>query len=233
MSEFDPVAFGAAMGAMVKESIAPLLDRIEALEKAAPPDLVAELLATDKMETLIDLQVARSVVDYFEENPVQHGKDGEPGEKGADGRDGADGIGIAGAIIDRSGELTITTTKGEAIKLGVVVGDAGKDGADFSDAEIDFDGERTITIKGKGGEIVKRVPLPLDRGYWGAGFVAEKGDIVTHNGAAWIATDDTKTEPVAGASGWRVFARKGTDGRDGRVVRIPESVKLREPVDGE
>lgn len=103
----------------------------------------------------------------------------------------------------------------------------GKDGADFSDFHADFDGERTITIRSGGAVITKRLPIPLDRGYWGEGFKAEKGDIVTHNGVAWIATDDTANEPVAGADGWRVFARKGRDGKDGHVVRVPESVKIR------
>src|SRR5690606_23911953 len=93
----------------------------------------------------------------------------------------------------------------------------GKDGADFSEASIDYDGERTITIKGKGGEIVKHVPIPLDRGYWREGMAAQKADILTHDGNAWLAIRDTKSKPCAeNKEDWRLFARKGRDGKDGR-----------------
>ena len=254
MTQFDPVAFGQAMGVMVKEAVAPLLERIEALEQAAPPDVVGELLATDKMATLIDIEVERSVAAYFEANPVQHGKDGEPGPRGekgvdgvdgkdgangvngkdgrdgadgADGKPGRDGLDVKDMFRAEGGRLVAVLSDGTTKDLGKFVGDPGKDGADFSQCEIEYDGERTITIKGAGGVLVKRVPLPFDRGYWGEGSKAEKGDIVTHNGVAWIATGDTEAEPIAGADGWRVFARKGKDGKDGHVVRVPESVKIR------
>ena len=46
----------------------------------------------------------------------------------------------------------------------------GKDGADFANVEIDYDGERTIIIRGQGGEIRKHLPIPLDRGYWRDGM---------------------------------------------------------------
>lgn len=127
---------------------------------------------------------------------------------------GADGVGLAGAFIDRSGDLVITTTSGETKNLGRVVG---RDGADFSGFDIDYDGERTITIKGRGGDITKRVPVPLDRGYWREGMVCEKADIVTEGGNAWIALRDTKAKPcLENKDDWRLFARKGRDGKDGR-----------------
>lgn len=130
---------------------------------------------------------------------------------------GKDGIGLAGASISRDGELVVTLSSGEQKSLGPVVGRDGKDGADFSGVEFDYDGERTITIKGRGGEITKRVPVPLDRGYWREGMACEKGDVVTENGTAWIALRDTKAKPaLESKEDWRIFARKGRDGRDGK-----------------
>lgn len=219
MTEFDPVAFGKSVGDTIRDAIAPLLKRIEELEARQsekgdpgqddPPveidvsDVVKELLATDSVKQIVGMEVAA----YMAENPPPAGKDG---------------AGIADLMIDRDGNLIATFTDGRMKSLGVVVGKdgaPGRDGADFSDVSIDYDGERTITIKGRGGEIVKRVPVPLWRGYWSPGVVAEKGDIMTHNGTAYIAVvDNPKCEPGVGKYDheWKVFARKGRDGRDGR-----------------
>lgn len=136
---------------------------------------------------------------------------------GKDGENGKDGVGLAGASISRDGELVVTLTNGEQKALGRVVGRDGKDGADFSGVEIDYDGERTIVIRGRGGVIEKRLPIPLDKGYWREGMYCERGDIVTHDGTAWIALRDTKAKPcLENKEDWRLFARKGRDGRDGR-----------------
>jgi hypothetical protein len=200
-------------------------------------DVVAELLECPEINTLVDLHAAAAVHKHFETNPVKHGEPGakgEKGERGDEGKPGADGIGQAGAMIDRDGHLIITTTKGEAVRLGVVVGKdgaPGKDGQDFSDAEIDYDGERTLTVKNKtGGVIVKRLPIPLDKGYWREGMACEKGDIVTQQGNAFIALRDTKAKPcIENADDWRLFARKGKDGIDGKPGRDlgpPQPVKL-------
>lgn len=257
----DPVEFGKAMAAIVREAQAPLLKRIEQLEArqpekgdkgdagndAAPIDVkevVAELLSGPEVVTLIDLHVAEAVQKHFEANPVQHGKDGKDGRDGKDGErglqgesikgdPGADGIGIAGAMIDRDGCLIVTTTKGEPMKLGVVVGkdgERGKDGADFTDATIEYDGERSLIIRSKGNEIVKRMPIPIDAGYWREGMELEKAHIVTHNGNAWIALRDTKAKPcLENKEDWRLFARggrNGIDGRNGRDLGPAPPVKL-------
>lgn len=246
----DPQEFGKAMAAIVREAIEPLERRIKELEAREPlkgdtgekgedaepieiSAVVAEVLAGDEMKTLSALHAEEAVAQYFAENPVQNGKDGATGAKGDPGTDGAAGergapgeagVGLAGAIIDREGELVITTTKGEAIKLGKVVGrdgEKGKDGADFSDASIDYDGDRGLVIRGKGAaEIVRRLPIPIDKGYYREGMSCEKADIVTHNGNAWIALRDTKAKPcVENAEDWRLFARKGRDGIDGKNGR--------------
>jgi len=143
---------------------------------------------------------------------------------------GEPGAGVAGAMIDREGNLMLTLSNGEVKNLGPVVG---KDGADFTDTTFEYDGERTLTIKGKGGEITKRLPIPMDRGYYRDGMpAAEKGDIVTHEGNAWIALKETKARPSADAKDdWRLFARKGRDGESviRKVPTGPEApIKLKD-----
>jgi len=250
MVTIDPDEFGKAMGQLIKDATAPLLKRIADLEARQPEkgergemgpkgedaplveikDVVAELLASEELRILTNLQVTESVAKHFEANPVKHGIDGKPGEPGQKGDSikgdpGADGVGLAGAMIDRDGHLIVTTTKGEAIKLGIVTGRdgaPGKDGADLSDVEFDYDGHRTISVKARGGSVAKayKLPVPLDKGYWRDGMAAEAGDIMTHGGNAWIALKDTSEKPCAeNALDWRLFARKGRDGTDGRAGR--------------
>lgn len=230
----DLEQFGKQMGALIRETVAPLEARIkeletalEASEKLDVSEVVAEVLGTDQFKQLVDLQAAESVASYFTENPVQHGKDGT---------NGADGVGLASAVIDREGELILTNTKGDSFKLGQVIGQDGqkgqdgKDGADFTNLELDYDGERTLTIRGVGGEIVKRLPIPIDRGYWREGMKAEKGDVVTEAGSAWIALKDTDAKPnLSNAADWRLMARRGRDGDQGpagKDYKPPEPVKL-------
>lgn len=62
----------------------------------------------------------------------QNGKDGTPGK---------DGIGLASAMIDRNGELIVTTTNGETKGLGIVVGRDGRDGIDGKDGAPGLDGK--------------------------------------------------------------------------------------------
>lgn len=186
----DPVEFGKAMGAIVREAVGPLLKRIEELE-ARPPIagekgepgkdaepiaaelVVAELLAGDEVKTLVDLHVAEAVAKYFEESPVLNGNDGkpgEPGEKGAPGDAGApgkDGVGTADALINQKGELVLTMTDGRMRELGVVVGkngDPGKDGADgfgFDDLNAEYDGQRGLTLTFVKGERTKEFKFHL------------------------------------------------------------------------
>lgn len=197
-------------------------------------DVVAELVKTDVLAPVLDVYATEAVAKHFEEHPVQHGKDGaqgprgEPGVQGEKGLDGKDGAGVADLLIDRDGALVATMTDGRVKSLGKVVGSDGqpgrdgKDGADFSDAELDYDGDRGLIIRGKGGEIVKRLPIPMDRGYYREGMKAEKGDILTHDGNAWLALKDTSAKPCTeNKEDWRIFARKGRDGRDGKDGKAP------------
>lgn len=261
MTEFDPVEFGREMGALIRDAVEPLKAEIAELrsrqpekgEKGdpgqdAPPveldvsEVVKELLAADGVKQLLGLEVEA----YMAENPPAAGKDGEPGAKGDPGKDGEkgmDGAGIADLLIDRDGNLTATFTDGRMKSLGVVTGkdglpgQDGRDGADLTEIGIDFDGERTVTIKGRTGEVTKRLPVPLWRGYWSSGSAAETGDILTHNGTAYIAVvDNPKGEPGVGKYDheWKVFARKGRDGKDGRNgIDKTKPVDLKPKKDGD
>lgn len=142
---------------------------------------------------------------------------------------GRDGIGLAGAFINRDGDLTITMTNGEVKCLGPVVGkdgangDNGKDGADgmgFDDLQVEQDGEGGVTLKFVRGGIAKEFPLhfaiPTYRGYYREGRKVKSGNIVTHKGHAWYALRDTDTVPcVENKDDWSLMVKAGRDGRDG------------------
>lgn len=232
-----------ACAQFIRGKLEPLEKRLGDIEnKALTVELdgvVKELLSTDELKTLVDLQVAESVSKHFEANPVRHGEAGPTGQPGLKGEAGADGVGLAGAMIDRDGNLIVTKTNGDAVPLGCVVGkdgQNGKDGSDglgFDDMDVDYDGERTFTFKWQRGDIVKtksfHVPTVIDRGYWSEGTKAEKGDAMTHNGTLWIAVRDTDARPCRESEDWRIGARKGRDGLQGpagKAYEPPQPVKL-------
>lgn len=190
-------------------------------------DVVAELLATKALDPVLDLMAADAVSKHFEANPVQHGKDGEPGPKGekgekgdpgSDGKDGADGIGMAGAMIERSGELVITLTNGTQKSLGPVVGKDGRDGLSAEDFAGEYVPDRGFVIRSTKGVPVEFVlPYMVHRGFWSEGKQAKAGQSMTHDGALWIAKRDTLAKPcLENAEDWILAARKGRDGKDGR-----------------
>lgn len=173
-----------------------------------------------------------------------NGKDGAAGEKGADG---ADGVGLAGAVIDRDGDLVVTLTNGEHKNLGPVLGKdgsvgrdgaPGKDGADGRDGADglgfdDFDlieGDKGLLLRFSRGALVKEFPLPvpLDYGVWKPDDW-RKGAGVTWAGSWWIAQKDTGAKPDTPDSGWRLAVKRGRDGKDGRNgERGPEGQKGRD-----
>lgn len=231
----DPVEFGKAMAAIVNEATAPLVKRIEELEARqrdpgdpAPPveidvsDVVKELLASDGIRQLVGLEVES----FLTENPPPPGKDGKDGDKGDPGEPGKsvtlDDVSVFLEAAVAKHVLDFERRAGEKLDKAIEripVPKDGRDGVDLTELSVDFDGERTVTVKGRTGTVTKRVPVPLWRGYWSPGVVAEKGDILTHNGTAYIAVvDNPKCEPGVGKYDheWKVFARKGRDGKDGR-----------------
>lgn len=159
-----------------------------------------------------------------------------------------DGVGLAGALIDREGNLIVTLANGEARNLGAVVGrdadrDAisefikgeiakipvpkdGVDGLGFDDMEVEHDGERSFVLRWARGDVEKscRIELPvvLDRGVFKDGRNYARGDGVTWGGSYWIAQEETGEKPGDGTKAWRLAVKKGRDGRE--VVKLPAAV---------
>lgn len=260
---------GGVVKAHVASAFAPLAARIKALEDRAPErgekgdpgrdaepvdveslsdDVVAKLLASDRVQTLIDLAVADGIAKYFEANPVQHGRDGKdgapgpqgaPGEKGAPGDPGKDGTGMADALIDRDGSLVLTMTDGRAKSLGRVVGQDGapgahgRDGLSMTDVTRAYDAESHEVVErwkvdGEAKEL--RYPAGGIRpgGFWREGMKCVALQAITHDGALWIAKRDTAAKPCTeNSDDWQLAARKGRDGRDGKDGKPPPGpVKL-------
>lgn len=185
----------------VREATAPLLARIDALERR-------ELVLPEKGEP---------------------GQDGQPGEKGADGapgepgRDGRDGVGLADALIDKDGNLVLTMTDGRTKSLGPVHGKDGENGRDgidgitpeFMDAEfvgrtlrLSFgDGERTKTVE-------FQMATPEYRGVFKEAEIYEPGDMVTWAGSCWHCDEPKGLKPGAPDSGWTLAVKAGRPGKD-------------------
>lgn len=197
---FDPEAFGAEMGSAIREAVEPLLKRIGELEaqiKAIPAGADGK--------------------------DGERGADGAAGERGADGIKGADGLGLAGAMIDRDGALTITMTNGEVKSLGSVVGKDGQNGADgisFEGFDLEyFDETHEVCIKASVAGRTKELRYPAGgirpAGYWREGTKAIAGEAWVHDGSLWIATKANSGKPETQNDSWIIAARKGRDGERG------------------
>lgn len=166
-----------------------------------------------------------------------------------------DGVGIAGALIDRHGQLVVTLTDGNTKELGKVVGQDvdpiaverhikqlveglpkardGVDGLGFDDMSADYDGERGIVLRFVRGEQIKEfaftMPVVIDRGVWvedkPEGYA--KGDAVTWAGSVWISQKNGNGDKPDGGDGWRLSVKRGRDGKDGVVRDVtPKPVKV-------
>jgi integrin beta 3 len=189
----------------VKEATAPLLARIDALEKR-------DLVLPEKGE------------------PGERGADGENGTPGADGRDGADGkdgIGLADVLRDADGGLVVVMTDGRTKSLGLIDGkdgkdgEAGKDGRDglgFDDLHVEQVGERTVRFLLKRdadeAEFDVTFPVPIYRGVHKEGDTYEPGDLTTWAGSLWHCNEAKGLKPGAPDSGWQLAAKAGRPGKD-------------------
>lgn len=134
-------------------------------------------------------------------------------------KDGENGIGLAGALIDRAGELVVTLSNGEQRSLGPVVGKDGRDGLNAEDFTGEYIAERGFVIHapGKNGPVEFVLPYYVHRDFWTEGKRIKAGESVTHDGALWIAKRDTVAKPCLEAKeDWVLAARKGRDGKDGK-----------------
>lgn len=132
---------------------------------------------------------------------------------------GEPGVGLAGAMIDRDGNLVVTTSDGKAHNLGLVVGKDGKPGDTFTldDFDIEQTDERTLEFKFLRGDTMHtfelEFPVPIFREAYKEGRDYRKGDMVVWGGSLWAATKDTDAKPDTEGSGWMIAARKGRDGK--------------------
>lgn len=221
-----------ALEKLIAKHMAPLQERIAQLEGVEVPtaeETAAEaarlLLGGEGIKSLIDLEMQA----YVATNPPQKGEKGDPGQ------DGKDGIGMAGALIDRDGSLTVTMTNGEVKSLGPVVGrdgQPGKDGADglgFDDLTVSFNGE-AIVHEYKRGEksVVQTFPVNVMRhiGFWREGMEAKSGNTTTEAGSLWLCLNDTTERPSYQAKDWILAARAGRNGLDKTDPKASEPVKL-------
>jgi hypothetical protein len=149
-------------------------------------------------------------------------------------KDGQDGIGVAGALIDRAGNLVLTLSDGTTRDLGPVVGkdgSSGEAGLGFDDMteELAADG-RTIVRRYVRGDQVKEfrhsLAVVLDRGVYKTGETYEAGDGVTWGGSFWIAREKTAEKPDSG-QGWRLAVKRGRDGKDAPAAPLRQTEPIR------
>lgn len=170
---FDGKAFGAEIVGIVKghieRSLAPLLARLDTMEKAladlpAPKDgEPGSSVTLDDVAPMVKAEAERVVDDLLDEAKAiiadaikeeaecilagwERPKDGAPGERGADGApgiNGKDGADIIDVVIDREGNAVFTLSDGRMKNVGLVVGkdgEPGRDGANGSDGAPGKDG---------------------------------------------------------------------------------------------
>lgn len=153
-----------------------------------------------------------------------------------------DGVNLAGAIIDRAGNLVVTLSDGSTRDLGPVVGKdgdpgepgkdgkPGKDGIDgvgFDDMDLVED-ERGVFLVFAKGDVRKefRLPIVIDRGVFKEHATYSKGDGVTWGGSFWICQGDAEGKPDSG-KGWRLAVKKGRDGKvEAAKPATPPKVKV-------
>jgi hypothetical protein len=134
--------------------------------------------------------------------PGSPGESGAPGAAGTDGRDGRDGLpGVPGE-------------RGRDGKDGI----HGKDGLGVSDFDVEYDGERKITLNWMNGDRqVQRsfkIAILLYRGTWESDRSYEAQDVVTYGGCGYVARCATTNKP--NGDDWQLFVKRGSSGANGK-----------------
>lgn len=190
------------VAAYLAKSLAPLADRIKALEERAP-------VAGDR---------------------GPKGDPGEPGERGDPGRDGKSvtledvaglvELGVAKGLLDLERRATeVLQRAAERIPV-PANGKDGRDGFGFEDFDVVFDGERGLTLRFERGDHVKEfkvaLPIVIDRGVYREGETYARCDGATYGGSYWIAQKDAPEGRPGLSDDWRLAVKRGRDGKDGR-----------------
>ena len=212
-----------AVEAKISKALEPVLARLEALEAKEVPEaasIIRTILAGEELATLVNLEVTEAV------SQIPAPKDGAPGEKGEPGRDG---VGLAGALIDRDGNLVVTLANGEAKNLGQVGGKDGAPGKDGTDGigveslEVSFDGENIVhEYKSATRTVTQKFPIQVMKhiGFWREGMSAKSGNTATDNGSLWLCLKDTAERPSYNSENWILAARAGRNGQDKTEAKI-------------
>jgi hypothetical protein len=85
--------------------------------------------------------------------------------------------------------------------------------------DVDYDGERTLRLGAGDSAKFVTLPIPIDRGAYKSGRFYTRGDVISHNGSAWIA-QTAGILPKPPSDDWRLSVRAGRDAphRKGSVV---------------
>lgn len=141
-----------------------------------------------------------------------------------------DGVGVAGAVIDRGGQLILTLSDGRTCDLGLVVGANGKSA--FGDIDFDValkDDDRTIVFRMTQGDIAQSyelaAPWPLDQGIWSPDLAYVKGDGCSWGGDFYLAQIDAPTGKPGEGGGWRRAVKRGRDGKDFNPDATPRAAR--------
>lgn len=109
-------------------------------------------------------------------------------------------------MIDKNNHLISIKSNGQKDDCGLVVGNDGVSAEDF-EASLTADNNLAIRFGKKSVEV--ELGLPRYVGFFEKGTTAQKGQIYTHNGSAWIAKAVTTDEPSYNSDAWHLFTRKG------------------------
>lgn len=167
-----------------------------------------------------------------------------------------DGVGLAGALIDRGGNLVVTLTDGSTRELGRVEGKdgapgengshgaagadgaAGRDGIDglsIEDLSLDYDGERAVVVRFHRGDVRKEftltLPIPIYRGVFDKAAAYVRGDVVTYAGSTFIANEDAPEGQPESSKGWKLSVKRGRDGKE--AVAVPRDPNATVKIGGE
>lgn len=212
-------------------------------EQGPPVDLVqvSEIIDDTVKAHLAALPTPRDGIDGRDGQDGQDGKDGGRGETGRDAlqldilsvinpdRSYSRGTyakafgGLVRAVraTDRLTEDKSLIESGwECIVSGLQsIAISAKDGRHFVLQAITTEGIQRMEFS---------VPAILERGVFKAGGEYEAGDVVTYDGSTWVAQQTTSDVPATSKE-WRLFVRKGRDGRDAvpRPEIRDEPVRLR------
>jgi hypothetical protein len=202
------------------------------LDAKALADVTAEIVTRHVAQATAPL-IKR--IEQLEARPIaEKGDRGEHGLPGEKGERGETGVGVAGALIDRSGVLILTLSDGTQRDLGPVVGkdgsdgqngadglpgEPGKDGFSLDDFDVNAgeDGRTVILSFGQGEqrfETELKFPVPQYRDIFKAGNEYEPGDLVTWGGNLWHCNEKTTDKPDVGP--WTLAVKKGRDGKDAK-----------------